>query len=446
MLNKLLTQVEKILSFLLAWVSVYRYEIHDSPYEVGLVIPYSPSLGENLHLFHWVKLRTLDHGDRFKVLVLNTPVFQEMTPLFFEKDQVLVYAEPIYNWIIATNSRISFQELILKFLYRKLKRRGYKVYPDVSPGYLDQLEAMYGSARRYINLHFRKNFKLSLTERNAFYLRGFAFRDEWSRLVVQYPYPSPAIALIDQIKHQSLLHSLGVTTPYVCLHIRLDHNYGFRDNMGNNQNVRSVTDVAPYEQVIKRLIHHGYTVVRIGDKKDVKLGFSLEGFIEYPHSGLQSVQHDLSLIAGCSFLVSSASGPELYAYICNKPFIAMNHFCFHSSPQFYKYVRQVPKEVVRQDGTPVSLVQLMKTPELFTLHSYSQLRAYGLELRDSRLSWMLNGIDEMVALVSDPATIWDRYTDLQTKFRQLLTPLHFEYYKSKGVPCDSYLQEIKDEL
>lgn len=430
MIYKLTCQIEKIACSILAWISVWNYKLPSSlGRDCNIFIPYSVSLAENTLLFHWIKLLTFESKREFKIIIFDLPVFEAVRICFFHSKDMLKYSEWTYNHVCFLK-RIKYYDKLAEGLILKLIRRGYKVYP------WDTNDFSQTSCR--------------LTQKKLLlHIRGVSFRDDWVRLLKKYPCPNNSILSLNSVDTSSLFKKLRIKKPYVCLHFRLDHNYGFNHNLGlikgDNRNVRTVNKLDDYFKVVELLVKRGFQVVRMGDINDQPLNWSINGFIDYARSENQSVMNDFILASECFFFIGCASGPEHFAITFNKPLLTLNYILFFNSIQYFPKIRFVPKEIIDGKGRSLSIIDIMADLNIFYCHHYKHFKKLKLQLFDSRLEWMLNAVDEMIELVNNKSTDWEGYTQLQMYFKSQLRPEHGEFYKIMSVPCDSYLRVFEKQ-
>lgn len=234
----------------------------------------------------------------------------------------------------------------------------------------------------------------------------------------------------------SLKKDLCIRKPYVLLNINAKK---YKGNSGR----RTIHYPERYNCLIDSLIEKGYEVVVQGRKEQPSFK-QRKGLIDYSKNPSISIEHDLALYAGCEWVISSKSGIEIFATICNVPILGLNYtelLGMHPAKKcrFYpKLLRDL------RTGEILNWQTHLMSPHFFELgmHSYGD----PVEYIDMGEEEMLEALEEFLPLVQGPSKDWGLYTELQQAFKNQLTPLHMELYLSKAVPCNTYLKRASAPL
>lgn len=228
---------------------------------------------------------------------------------------------------------------------------------------------------------------------------------------------------------------LGISKPYVLLNINC------KDYLGKRSNRRSIHFPERYNAVINLLIQKGYDVVLQGREEQPLFAPRL-GFVDYSRGQHVSIQNDLFLYSNCEFVISSKSGIEIFASICNAPVLGLNYTeLLGMQPaqkmRFYpKYIRN------RTTGHILSWVEHITSPSFFEIgeNDYTNDSYEYIDLSEED---MVGALEEFLLLLPRPERDWTNYTPLQKEFKKTLTPLHLELFLVKGVPSDYYLKKTE---
>gem|GEM_PF-1699022 len=272
-----------------------------------------------------------------------------------------------------------------------------------------------------------------------------------------------------QMEHilNPLKNNLHIRNPYVVLNVNAK-NYLYASGR------RTIYYPERYNCMIDALIAKGFDVVLQG-RKEQPYFKPRKGLIDYSKSSFYSIEHDLALYAGCEFVISSKSGVEIFATICNVPVLGLNYTEILGM-QPAKKIRFYPKFLHdRSTGKIFSWREHLESPNFFEIGTnvYSQ----GIEYIDMEEEEMMAALHEFLPLlyrdnlnnrefdsanedqkfaaklpqskapcpgyfgIQSPEEDWTNYTERQKEFKAKLTPLHMELYLSNAVPCDAYLKK-----
>lgn len=162
---------------------------------------------------------------------------------------------------------------------------------------------------------------------------------------------------------RTILKSLGIKpgTPYVCVAIR-DAGYYARTGTRESKGYSILNfELATFEAAVRRLIAHGYVVVRMGTPTSNTLP-DLSGFIDYANSPLRDELSDIVLIRDCEFVLSTQTGIDAVALALRRPVMYVDTVRLS---QFFLGTRLAtwnPVKFVSSDGgAPMNLFQLVNS-------------------------------------------------------------------------------------
>ena len=228
-----------------------------------------------------------------------------------------------------------------------------------------------------------------------------------------------------------LLRNLNISGRYVVLNINV------KDYGDLNQNSRRIFFPQRYNILIDHLIEAGFTVVLQGAGEQPHFS-PRNGFVDYAHSSFQSPENDLALFNGCEFFVSSKSGTEWYALICDKPILGLNYTELTSMQPSVRF-RFFPKRIRDESGNILPWQSVLSDPVYFQLGrtspSYKKFQIVEMEEFE-----IVAALDEFLQLLPLPRDKWLCYSPLQTDFKNLTHAGHLDLFYISGVPCDAYLK------
>lgn len=194
-----------------------------------------------------------------------------------------------------------------------------------------------------------------------------------------------------QVKADSrtILQRLGVRpgTPYVCLATRDESYYARIGTIERKEYSILNFQLATFEAAVRRLIAHGYVVVRMGTPTLNTLP-ELSGFLDYANSPLRDELSDIVLIRDCEFVVSTQTGIDAVALALRRPVLYVDTVRLS---QFFLGTRLAtwnPVKFVSSDGgAPLNLSQLlnssfmwMKDPADFLKSGFQFVRSSSAEI------------------------------------------------------------------
>jgi len=162
---------------------------------------------------------------------------------------------------------------------------------------------------------------------------------------------------------RTTLQRLGVRpgAPYICVAIR-DASYYARTGTTEHKGYSLLNfELATFEAAVRRLIAHGFAVVRMGTPTSNILP-ELSGFIDYANSPLRDEISDIVLIRDCEFVLSTQTGIDAVALALRRPVLYVDTVRLS---QFFLGTRHAtwnPVKFVRNDGSaPMTLTQLVNS-------------------------------------------------------------------------------------
>ena len=269
-----------------------------------------------------------------------------------------------------------------------------------------------------------KNFRSYSQHRHDYFV-------DYGNIVYQdNPHP-----ISDQIRRSlsSLKSQLHFEEPYAIL------NVNCKEYFDPILDRRSIHFPERFEVVIDELVSKGYHVVLQG-REEQPLYKKRKMFVDYARSPRRSLENDTALYSGCSLIVSSKTGPEVFGTIFDKPTIGCN-YVEPSGLTPTKKLRYFPK-IIRnlKTGKLLTWEEYYFHPSFFNfgkIHFDTNEEHQYLDMTEEEL---YQSIREFLPLVGQPQEMWDAYSKLQQEFKSSLTRLHLGAFACRGVPLDTYLK------
>ena len=227
---------------------------------------------------------------------------------------------------------------------------------------------------------------------------------------------------------------MNITRPYVVLNLS-----SIKTSSGNIlTDRRRIRHPHRFNALIDLLIEKGFDVILQGRKEQPHFR-PRKHFIDYAHSKHCTPENDLALYSGALFVIAAKSGPEVFCSLFDIPLLGVNYnenaLMLHNVKYrfFYKHIKGPKKKYL-------SWKEVLKSPLFFefgveTIHPNSEAYIYE-EMSEQEL---IDSLEEFVPLIDSPKEKWLDYSENQKRFRQSLSPLHFDLYTCPAVPCDTYL-------
>lgn len=408
-------------------------------------VPFVNIVGEAFEHWHYTKL--LGRASGKPVYCISPSVFPSDTylPFLFEPSEYEFFPELYQSpWLTRTALRIAralepattrmMAHLLLEPIRKKVGafeffKSGYSQFKD--PIYMQIQDKQSPAARGYVQWrHTANTFNCC--------------QDYMKLLTSQPPIPIEAMPGYRWSEQAALFVSLGITKPFVCVHMRPYANEGqYVYDPEKETDPRSIRSFEPYLHAIHYLTACGYQVVRMGIWREVRpIGEQLiPGYIDYASSPYQTPKNDLYLSAKCAFYISAKSGPEIIALAFRRPVLGINYNHFpmmFTTPE----MRWYPRPMVDREGRQITIKELLNSEFYYSYSADAYNRA---RVRTGQISSAetLDAVKEFLPLVENPKTDWRARTPLQEQFRKLLRPEHLDLYLAQGSPLDCYLRTQK---
>jgi len=188
---------------------------------------------------------------------------------------------------------------------------------------------------------------------------------------------------------RTMLQRVGVKpgTPYVCVAIR-DASYYARTGTRESKGYSILNfELATFEAAVRRLIAHGFAVVRMGTPTSNTMP-DIPGFIDYANSPLRDELSDITLIRDCEFVLSTQTGIDAVALALRRPVMYVDTVRLS---QFFLGTRLATwnpvKFVLSDGGVPMNLSEIlnssfmwMEDPDEFLKSGTQFLRSSSVEI------------------------------------------------------------------
>ena len=188
---------------------------------------------------------------------------------------------------------------------------------------------------------------------------------------------------------RTMLQRIGVKpgTPYVCVAIR-DASYYARTGTRESKGYSILNfELATFEAAVRRLIAHGFAVVRMGTQTSNTMP-DIPGFIDYANSPLRDELSDITLIRDCEFVLSTQTGIDAVALALRRPVmyvdtVRLSQFFLGTRLATWNPVKFVPSD----GGVPMNLSEMlnssfmwMEDPDEFLKSGTQFLRSSSVEI------------------------------------------------------------------
>jgi putative glycosyltransferase (TIGR04372 family) len=142
------------------------------------------------------------------------------------------------------------------------------------------------------------------------------------------PRTRPHIGLTPNEEYEALCQlremSMDPSNPHVCLLVRDDAHFAALGRELEAHNYRNAR-IDTYLDSVIELVHRGYNVFRMGVSASSPLGFSHQGFHDFPFSGARTELLDVYLTMTCRFFVSTGTGLDSLAVVARRPVLLTNY-------------------------------------------------------------------------------------------------------------------------
>ncbi len=231
---------------------------------------------------------------------------------------------------------------------------------------------------------------------------------------------------------------LGITKPYICLHLRA--------NYSGVSETRAIEEPENYRPALEWLKAKGYEIVQMGTQQqhlwhEVEASWVKELVINYGASEEQGLFNDLHLVEGCEWMIGCCSGPTQFPFLFRKPTLWLN-FVWLVGTVLLPENRFYPKNLYYSDGKPLSLEEHLKHPVFFAMHK-KDYQKLGIIWKDLSEIQILEAVQEFSELAANPATDWKNRTDLQKNFLSKTKSEHLYLHLTEASPCHCALIEDK---
>lgn len=381
--------------------------------------------GTQLYLLHYVKLWEEKRGPTCVVILTNDfPRIQKLASLLTPKTQ-LIYPDR-FSLLFPQMLFGSFLIycLTMNKIYPQLacdRTDGLHIFPLVGEGFADHSPFLDKDLIQNASHHCPSFVNVYKTARKKLDYRWNIFKDYFELCAKD---ESPQMKFQKELKE--LAKQLGVSKKYVLLNINC------KDYQCALSNRRRIQFPERYNSLIDELIAKDYEVIIQGRQEQPHFT-PRPGLIDYSKSPFTSIENDLFLFSNCEFVISSKSGIEIFASICNVPILGLNYTeLLGMQPakkmRFYpKYIRQ------KSTGQIISWKEHLNSPCFFEIGDNQYCPEY--EYVDLSEEDMMYALREFLSIRD-----W-AHTPLQKEFRQCLTPLHLELFQAQAVPCNVYLEK-----
>ncbi len=274
-----------------------------------------------------------------------------------------------------------------------------------------------------------------LTFRENYFVRK-KYWDDYTDMVVSRSALKPN-SIVEKTR-KSLIREINITRPYVVLNLS-----SIKTTSGNIlTDRRRIQYPHRFNGLIDVLIEKGFDVVLQG-RKEQPYFKPRKYFFDYAHSKYCTPENDLALYSDALFVVAAKSGPEIFCSLFDIPLLGVNYnenvLMLHNVKYrfFYKHIKG-PK------GSYLNWKEVLRSPLFFefgveTVHPNSKAYIYE-EMSEEEL---IDSLEEFIPFIHTPKETWLNYSENQQRFRQSLTPLHFDLYACPSVPCDTYLSSVR---
>ncbi len=251
---------------------------------------------------------------------------------------------------------------------------------------------------------------------------------KWELEVPTYPF-------LQNTKFDSLKKEIGITKPYIVLHIKLKQDYPERDTY-------YIGNPSAYKEGIEWLLELGFQVVCIGSPDEPSYKESIHitsgDLIDYHHHTTHTLENDLRLIHGCEFMIGCCSGPATLCDLFLKPLLRLNAYMF-CMVEMKGYQRYYPMNLRKtHSGQLASWDELLESRLLFTKDP-QKLKSDGYEIEFNSSDQILGAIKEFHKLYETKT--WRVMSDAQVAYRRSIRPIHVTLNHGSSLPCDHFLAQ-----
>jgi len=408
----------------------YKKHIQNAGDQTQFFFAGRKDFGTHIYVLHYLRLWKASRRDVSLLLFTNEPQGYLEIAKHVLPDTQVVYPSRVIDFLmlIFFGHYCVFHWTMLPVYYRLSKEH---------PNFLHMFDLAEVPTAQYckeLDPVYKNDYGLSSDFVETYYLVREQFDYQWDvfKDCCALNYETPSSRLKNTIDAKPLLEALGVKNPFVILNVNIKQYPPPSDR-------RTIWFPERYESIIDKLIGLGYDVV-IQGRSEQPVFKERKGLFNYCRSSHCSLSNDLALYTGCSFVVSSKSGVEIFATMCDVPVLGLNYTEILGI-QPAKRFRFFPKGVQKvASGHVLTWQEHITSPQFFEIgmNTYGEACTY-IDMTEKQ---MHAALDEFLMLVNEPEEKWLEYTDQQKTFKNMLTPLHMELYHSQGVPSDVYLSGI----
>jgi len=214
----------------------------------------------------------------------------------------------------------------------------------------------------------------------------------------------------DLIKGENFLKKYSIRKyHFVCLHIR-DEEYlskTFPDDKNLTRHSHRNCNPKNYSRAIKLLIDNNIAVIKMGQKKSIKLNIKHPRFIDYANSNDLSPFLDIFLPAHCKFFLSSCSGLDFVAKIFRRPILFTNQVPLGSAVLsseidmviFKKYFSKIKNKILNINEIFKKDIELIKNGDLFAKKNILLIENNDLEILEATrdfLNFLNKNLEESI--------------------------------------------------
>jgi putative glycosyltransferase (TIGR04372 family) len=222
-----------------------------------------------------------------------------------------------------------------------------------------------------------------------------ARQDPAHRLHGGRTYLRPTPGLVSRAEDLLRRHGVRLSERLVVIHCR-EHSY----HELRGQSYRN-TEARNYVPALRKLLSHGYQVVRIGDRKMTSLRGDVPGLLELPLTDYYDPILDPYLIWRCVFMISCQSGPCSYARVFGKPNLVVNAVYHHSLLPEYRELIAFKQYRNASSGEPLGVDRVFRTGG----HLFDRTRHFtehGVLLEDMTPEEIEAAVEEMLDWLRQP--------------------------------------------
>ncbi|MES2309610.1 MAG: TIGR04372 family glycosyltransferase, partial [Verrucomicrobiota bacterium] len=219
-------------------------------------------------------------------------------------------------------------------------------------------------------------------------------------------YPGFSEAKLIELKKE-----LGITSPYVCLHLRADFK--------GSTEVRNIEEPENYRPALEWIRSQGFQILLMGtaslhswNRLDASWVHDL--VIPYDRSEHQNLLNDLHLVSGADCMIGCCSGPTQLPFLFRKPTLWLNFIWLVGTVLLPEH-RFYPKNFYTSDSKRLSLKEHLNHPIFYRLNK-SDAEKYGIRWGDLSSDQILSAVREFMGQVMNSHNNWKERTERQKRF------------------------------